>query len=706
MFVQLVALLMLGSSEESQRYEHENPEFSLMLPSAEWRKFDQSTHDVVVLIFSPDTQMATRCSVLVLPESAMPGGLAGREEQIAKSAGAAYSKVAFEEVTAFDRAVTRWEYRVAGSTTVEWGFVDDGRNVVFQLAAPDAAWADTKSRARLDAVFDSFAWKGGEVVVKKVLVDLTPTADVRQMRRKNAEAAATRAVELASHRIVARVEPAEHSFTLTDTITLIGVAESTPRFDLYYSVIGITEVLGARLAKWSTSKGQNSDVLHLEFDPPLLRGEKIELTVKAEAADFVLETDQQLIAEIGVLGQVRKDSSWSSHVVWYPTDAWNDAAVDITFDVPESHRAITGGKLEAETVADGRRRARFVEDFRIRRILPFGFAVGEYESRTARSDGGLEMEVFGFVGEAKLIEQRVGALETGARIFERALGPLPWGQVRFVHVRPIRLETGVSLPGMILVSDQYFPDLDGVDLSDGDLGNPKSLGLLVVADELSHQWNIYAAGLPNELGEGISTYTNALFVEELHGAPAYRKTIATCRRAWIGSAGRETEYAVANPLVYTNTRYRAVVFCKTPIVLDHLRRRLGDDRFFAGFRRGFMNRDTGLDGFDRLAKGFTDETGVDHGPFFEQWFFRAGFPTIAVKHESTENGLRVTIEQTQDEPAYELDVELAITLDDGRVVNETVTSRVQRESFEFAVQGKVVSVAVANRDVIPAKIEK
>lgn len=706
MSVRLVALLMLALPPETQRYEHENPAFSLALPSAEWRKLDQSTSDAVVLIFSPDSQLATRCAVLVLPEAAMPDGLAGREEQIAKAAGAAYSRIAFEEVSAFGRQATRWEYRVAGSTTVEWCFADGGSNVVFQLAAQDSTWADAESRARLDAIFESFVWKGGDVVVKKAPVDLTPVSDVREMRRKTAEAVAARAFELPSHRIVARVDPVAHDFALEDVIELVGVAESTASVDLYYSVIGIESVAGERLAKWTTSKGTNADVLRLEFDPPLLRGETVELTVTARSDDFVLETDQKLIAEIGVLGQVREGSSWSSHVVWYPIDAGNDAAFDVTFDVPATYRAITGGTLASESVADGRRLVRYVEDHRVRRILPFGFAIGEYESKETTSDAGLGMIVYGFRGEEKRIDQRLGALETAARIFERALGPLPWDEVRFVHVRPLRLETGVSLPGMILVSDQYFPDLDGVDLSDGDLGNPKSLGLLVVADELSHQWNIYAAGLPNELGEGVSTFTNALFVEELHGAEAYRKTLASCRRAWIGSAGRETEFAIANPLVYTNTRYRAVVFCKTPVVLDHLRRRLGDEAFFAGFRRGFTNPDRAIDGFDRLATGFTEETGVDHRRFFEQWFFRAGFPTIELAHEVTATGARVTVRQTQEEDPYELDVALAITLESGELVTRTVTSRARSETFDLELPGTAASIRAADEDVIPARIAK
>ncbi len=165
---------------------------------------------------------------------------------------------------------------------------------------------------------------------------------------------------------------------------------------------------------------------------------------------------------------------------------------------------------------------------------------------------------------------------------------------------------------MIVVSDGYFPDLEGIDLSDGDLSRVGALGLIEVADELSHQWNIYAAGFPNELGEGISTFTDALFVEARHGHDAYLRTLHSTRQGWLATAGTETEFAIANPAVYSNSRYRSVVFCKTPVVLHALRRRLGDELFFAGLRRAFELRS-----------------------FFDQWFFRAGFPTLEATHEKS-----------------------------------------------------------------------
>ena len=57
------------------------------------------------------------------------------------------------------------------------------------------------------------------------------------------------------------------------------------------------------------------------------------------------------------------------------------------------------------------------------------------------------------------MRQRLKVAVESADIFEKMMGPLPWKDVRFVHVTPVRKETGVSLPGLILISDMFFRDL-------------------------------------------------------------------------------------------------------------------------------------------------------------------------------------------------------------------------------------------------------
>ena len=209
-----------------------------------------------------------------------------------------------------------------------------------------------------------------------------------------------------------------------------------------------------------------------------------------------------------VSGQVRSKSSYSSHVFYYPVDPVNDAAMDIRLTVPSGYTAVSGGLLVGTESSGSETTFHYRTEVRRPRLLPFGFAVGRYISQRGSSDAGLRPTVYGYPGEEMLMRERVDVAVESANVFERMMGPLPWKDVQFAHVAPERKEMAVSLPGLILLSDGCFREnISAADMSDGQFNRPDVLGLISVTDELSHQWNVYAANWPNELAEGVSTYT-------------------------------------------------------------------------------------------------------------------------------------------------------------------------------------------------------
>ena len=689
--------------DEPIPYEHESPRFRLLLPSADWNVTEQSPNPFPTLLFSPVPNLTQRCCVFLQSTTFLPEGLVTREEQLSAAAGATYARLAMEAVRFAERDCTYWKYTAFGGTTHEWAFQEGDAWVIFQIAATDAQWMDESIAADLHAIRDSFEWLGGEIELEYPVAK-TAVASIRAQRAETIAARQPAAVDLARHVIHASADPPEHTLDVEDEMVLVARNDGVRKIDLYTSVMTVEEVECDFDLEWSTSSIGHADVLSLEFAEPLPRGEEVVVWTRLRSDDFYSTIDQELVAEIDVVGQIRPRSSFSSHVLWYPIDQRNDAAVDITFDVPAPYIALTGGALVEESETDGRRTFRYVEEVRVPRLIPFGFAIGEYVVEQAESEGGLRFTVAAFPGEEKRIHQRIETLRQAAAMFERALGPLPWDDVRFAHVTPQSKETGVSTPGLIVVSDFYFPDLEDVDLSDGNIQRPGALGVLVIADELSHQWNIYSAQFPNELGEGISTYTNALFVEARHGMAAHCKTLSQCRHTWIATAGSEMEFAIADPMVYSNTRYRSVVFCKTPVVLHALRQQLGDEVFFAGLRRGFENADDSVDGFDRLQQGFEEASGEDLQAFFDQWFFRAGFPRIRVETEVAGNEVRIALRQEQDEAAYALQLPVDVALQDGTTERRVLDCREREQQWTLEFDQSVEGVTIDPESTVPAKV--
>lgn len=695
------AALFLLLAQDPEPYTHETPGFELVLPTAEWVATDAGGEGVFALVFSPVANQATRCCVLRYPGSLLPGGLDTREAQLRAIAGDRYERVSLEADRIAGREARLLVYRMGASRVMEWCFQDEGDRVLLQLAAPEDDWADEAKRSELEALRDSFVWTGGRM--RGAFDDSTP-AQIRALRGFALSINNARNFEVTRHRIDARFEPEEHSLHVLDRLDLVSHADELDKVWLSTSVVEVVDVRSDVPLEWRVRAMPDSDALLITFDPPLAEGAEVELEVELESADYYLGSDQELVREIGVMGQVRPRSSWSSHVYWYPVDNVNDAAIELCLDVPEGLVGITGGEFVEHTRSEGRSRWRYREDRRAACMLPFGFAVADYEQTTAVSEAGLALSAWGFPGEEERCAQRTAVLAEAAALFERCFGPLNWSDVRLVHVVPEEKEMGVSLPGMILVSDDFFGDLEAIDASSGNILDPSVTRFLITVDELAHQWNFYSTGFPNELAEGLSTFMNALYLEERYGEQAYLEAIAGCRDAWIDAADEQTEYAIASPAVYTNTRYRSVVFCKTPVVLDGLRRQLGDELFFAGMRAAFAQTDRAVDGFERFESGFELATELDLSAFFEQWFFRAGFPELQLGHEPIEGGVRLVVRQLQAEAPYVLEVELLVDCADGSTVRAEVALSQREHELELALPAAPVDVRWGLDGRLPARM--
>jgi|GEM_PF-1323971 len=645
-------------------YSNKEIGISLTLPAEDWNLTDQSQGSAKVLIFSPRADMSLRCCVLFLPKAVWPKGLESRKEQLKAAIGDRFEGRGLEADRLGGREAVRLDYAVGGALTKEYCLEDGAFHLMLQLSAPETEW-EGKEGQMLDAIRVSFSFTG-EAKVRKPEVDLKSPAEIRGLRRAMKQGKSTQDFEVARHRLEVEIEPAKHTLKAIDQITVRSKKTGLAAIRLFYSAVSVDRVESARSLSWQADPPdpmagrEGSSELCIDFEEPLAEDEEILVTVETSSNDFLLTVDQSLIQEIAVLGQVREVSSFSSHTFYYPIDEENDAAMEIALRVPEGFTAVSGGAPAGVETTEGYSTFRYKTEVRKHRALPFGFAVGRYIERSGASASGLPITVYGFAGEEKLIEQRRAVACEAADLFERMMGPLPFEAVRIAHIRPEEKEMGVSLPGLILVSDGFFDDIEGTDLSDGNMNRREASSLILIADELSHQWNFYSIPLPNELAEGVSTFTNLLYIEGRHGLEAYRKGVSYCASAYLMSTHLDREVAIADPAIYHTTAYRGIAFCKVPVVLDMLRTELGDDTFFAGWREVFRSFKGGGDGYEAIERIFSALAEKDLAPFFDQWFYRADRPRIHVEFAQQGDHLKLEIHQVQKGSPYRLDADLLI----------------------------------------------
>lgn len=177
---------------------------------------------------------------------------------------------------------------------------------------------------------------------------------------------------------------------------------------------------------------------------------------------------------------------------------------------------------------------------------------------------------------------------------------------------------------------------------------------------MAHQWNFYHLQLPNYLAEGVSEYTDALFIEHMQGAKELEKELNSYRSSYqrisqllnnlkairdkggdINQASKELglsiekiepywpfsewgEVAISDPRVFP-----ALYFLKGALALHALRTELGDKTFFQAFMSFFSKH--ALSGQLTLVdfeKEFERHSGKDLGAFFNHWYHTPGQPSL------------------------------------------------------------------------------
>jgi hypothetical protein len=674
--VTALLLVALGTQPQTGKpWSDETLGLSLSLPDDSWQPRDASQGGGKTVQFSSLQAPGLRFMILAIPASAAPEGLLTREAQL-KAGNTSYQRIAYQDGAGANAArvagepAELLEYRRTGVSRM-LGQRRGDVYLIFEIGATPELWEQPATRRTLEGIVNSLEVKG-PVRLTLAEADLSTPAEVRS-RRSAASATAARDVELIKHTIRAEIDPLTQSLRVTDRMRVRATKANVRAIVLGTAVVKVDSVTEPAGAKWNGAPlGQEHFRLTIDLERPLKEGEEQELVVQLSSRDFMLSLSQQQVAEISVLGQVRDRSSWSSHVRWYPIDTANDAAVDITFVVPEGYTAVTGGRLISAESRAGKREFHYASDIRKPRLLPFGFAVARYVSSKGQSSGGLPIEIYGYPGEEKLIEQRLKLAIECAELFEKMMGKLPFEAVRAAHVTPVAKEMLVSLPGLILLSDAYYDDFADVDISNLNPSSRASMNVIGLADEMSHQWNAYKIPLPNELAEGVSTFTNALVMEKRYGVAAYRNFIRYCANTYLNGVITDKDVAPADPAIYKTPAYRVIAFCKNAVVLDMLRTEVGDETFFAGWRRVFDDYDTSRDGFDIVRDVFSRTTGADKRWFFDQWFFQSGSPYIATEHAIEGDSVAITLRQLQKQQPFRLNSEVAIRGFSGEVIREKV----------------------------------
>jgi len=350
--------------------------------------------------------------------------------------------------------------------------------------------------------------------------------------------------------------------------------------------------------------------------------------------------------------QITKDSIYSSHLYYYPYKVGLGENAVIQIEVPKGWIGVTSGSLEEiiDNKAQESRIFKYAIPFNSGR-LPYPLAIYQYVKIEVDYKDRLPVEVFFSEEDRNYAEEKIKIItEKILPFLENLMGSFPFPSLRIIEVFPKEGNTGLAAKSVVMLSKKiWFSSAIVEDLT--------STPAVVLVDEIAHQWNFYKVMLPNFLAEGVSEYTDNLFMEHISGKKylsnkideykGHYKRITTLLNTVkeLKEQGTEDEKIAENlkmtaeglkpylefskhgELPITDPKiFPALYFMKGAIAIHALRVKIGDEAFFKGFKKLFEKPTKEELTLEFMKNIFQDVTPVPLDGFFDLWYFQPGLP--------------------------------------------------------------------------------
>jgi hypothetical protein len=171
-----------------------------------------------------------------------------------------------------------------------------------------------------------------------------------------------------------------------------------------------------------------------------------------------------------------------------------------------------------------------------------------------------------------------------------------------------------------------------------------------LAHEIAHQWWGQAVGWKNYheqwLSEGFAQYFAALFAEKERGPDGFAP-LARQMRKWAIDTSPQGPVYLGYRLGHIKSDgrvFRAILYNKAAMVLHMLRRLVGDEAFFRGVRKFYMDWRFQKAATDDFRVAMESVCGQDLKPFFESWIYGLAIPRLRFSYEVTGENVTLKLE--------------------------------------------------------------
>jgi hypothetical protein len=231
-----------------------------------------------------------------------------------------------------------------------------------------------------------------------------------------------------------------------------------------------------------------------------------------------------------------------------------------------------------------------------------------------------------------------------------------------------------------------------------------------LAHELAHQWWGQAVGWQNYheqwLSEGFAQYFAGLYAKHLRGDQVFAGVLRQWRKWSLDRSDQGPVYlGYRLGHIRGDSRiFRALVYNKGAAVLHMLRRLVGDEAFFRGVRRFYVESRFLKAGTEDLRQAMEAESGRSLERFFERWIYGSTLPQLTFTYRVQSNEVLLRLEQTGE--IFDLPVTVTLQYADRRTVDVVVPVTDRLVEMRVPLSGTLRTADVSKEDGALVEIER
>jgi len=295
-----------------------------------------------------------------------------------------------------------------------------------------------------------------------------------------------------------------------------------------------------------------------------------------ELPEFDPSSDQGPAMDDQVNSRMIELACYSS---WYPQFVLGELVeVRMELSLPVGWIAICSGKKLDERTAASRVVTRW---FSAKDLDALIAASPNYRKKAVR-ESGVDVEVYHTRMPEEFLEREVRQVADVVKLFTGRLGEtdIPGGTIRHVYSpkRKGQGMAGIARPGLIVTSEGLTMESLAQD--------PHFSLFQPMAHEIAHFWWNAGVGQGDWINEAFAEYFSAVAVEMISSEAEFRAVIEDCRNQ-VRQLPAEAPSLATVPFMNDEVSY-VVRHFKGALMLDHLRKGLGDEKFFRACRDFFQ----------------------------------------------------------------------------------------------------------------------